>query len=473
MEAAGRTANGRWLARGLLFATALLVASMPSTGQGGWKAGAAKVDITPDEPIWLAGYGGRTKVSEEVIQHIYVKALALQDETGRTSVIVTSDLVGLSPSMIEKIVERAQQEYRLTRERLILNYSHNHSAPVTADVLHIYYDLDAQQKAAVDRYTRKLVDQYVEVIGRAIRELAPSTLAFEQGLAGFAVNRRRSRPGWRHVPGPVDPDVPVLSVRGADGKLRAMLFGYACHNTALGRYQVSGDYAGYAQEALEKAYPPAIALFLMGCGGDQNPLPRYQGDDPDLSHYSVELASMYGRILAGAVDLVLHGKMRPVSGPVSAAFDTVDIPFQKAPTRADLESALKQAGSAVQRRGLEYLLRTLDREGRLPTRYPYPVQVWRFGGSLTLIGLTGEPVVDYSLRFKVQYGWENTWVAGYNNELLSYIPSLRVLKEGGYEGTEDMTEYGLPAPYGHAIEELIAEKVDDLVRETRGNGEHR
>jgi len=118
---------------------------MPSTGQGGWKAGAAKVDITPDEPIWLAGYGGRTKVSEEIIQHIYVKALALQDETGRTSVIVTSDLVGLSPSMIEKIVERAQQEYRLTRERLILNYSHNHSAPVTADVLHIYYDLEARQ----------------------------------------------------------------------------------------------------------------------------------------------------------------------------------------------------------------------------------------------------------------------------------------------------------------------------------------
>jgi len=469
MRIARLTEKRRWFARGLLIATLLLVTAGSAMGQSGWKAGAAKVDITPKEPIWLAGYANRNRPSDGIIQHIYVKALALQDQTGKTSVIATSDLVGLSLSMVEAIAQGAQQKYGLTRDRLILNYSHNHSAPVTDDVLQIYYDLDAQQKAAVDRYTRKLLDQYVEVIGLSIQNLAPATLAFEQGLAGFAVNRRRSRPGLRHLPGPVDPDVPVLSVRGMDGKLRAILFGYACHNTTQGRYQVSGDYAGYAQEALEKVYPEAIALFLMGCGGDENPLPRYQGDDAELSHYSVELASMYGRILAAAVDLVLHGEMRLVSGPLKTAFDTVDVPFQKAPTRAELESALKQADSPLRRRGLEYLLGVLDREGSLAARYPYPVQVWQFDHSLTLIGLTGEPVVDYSLRFKGQYGWDDTWVAGYNNELLAYIPSLRVLKEGSYEGTEGMVEYGLPAPFGHAIEELIAEKVDELVRETGGS----
>jgi neutral ceramidase len=467
MGAGCLTENRRWFVHTLLVATVLLVPLRSARGESGWMAGAAKVDITPQEPIWLAGYGGRSKPSEVVIQHMFLKALALRDEAGKTSVIVTSDLVGLSPSMVETIVRRALQEYGLARDRLILNYSHNHSAPVTGDVLHVYYDLNAQQKAVVHGYTQKLLDQYTEVIGRSIQNLAPATLAFEQGLAGFAVNRRRSRPGLRHLPGPVDQDVPVLSIRGGDGKLRAILFGYACHNTTLGRYQVSGDYAGYAQEALEKVFPEAIALFLMGCGGDQNPLPRYQGDDPELSHYSVELASMYGRILAAAVDLVLHGKMRPVSGRLNTAFDTVDVPFQKVPNRAELESALKQADSPFRRRGLEYLLGVLDRDGKLPARYPYPVQVWQFGRGLRLVGLTGEPVVDYSLRFKGQYGWDDTWVAGYNNELLAYIPSLRVLKEGSYEGTEGMTEYGLPAPFGHAIEELIAEKVDELVRETR------
>lgn len=457
------------IAYGFVIATLLLSFSVLAQGQSEWKAGAAKVDITPTEPIWLAGYAARNKPSEEVLQHIYLKALALRNGTGKTSVIVTSDLVGLSLSMVETIRQRSQQKYGLTRGRLILNYSHNHSAPVTDDVLHLYYELNLQQKSVVDRYTKKLLDDYVEVIGSSIRNLAPATLAFEQGLAGFAVNRRRARPGLRHLPGPVDQDVPVLSVRGKHGRLRAILFGYACHNTTLGQYQVSGDYAGYAQEALEKVYPDAIALFLMGCGGDQNPLPRYQGNNPEMTHYSVELARSYGQILAAAVDLVLQGEMQPVSGPLKTAFDTVDVPLQKAPTREELQSTLQQADHAFERRGIEYLLAVLDREGKLPTSYPYPVQVWQFGRSLKLIGLTGEPVVDYSLRFKRQYGWEKTWVAGYNNELLAYVPSLRVLKEGSYEGTEGMTEYGLPAPFGEAIEELIAEKVAELVRRTSGS----
>ncbi len=355
--------------------------------QSGWKAGAAKVDITPQEPIALAGYGG-TRISQEILQPIYLKALAVQDQSGKIAVIVTSDLVGLSLSMVETIAQNAQEKYGLTRDRLILNYSHNHSCPVTGDVLFLYYDLDVSRKAVVERYTQRVLDQYIEVLGGAIRNLTPATLTFEQGLAGIAVNRRRSRPGGRRLPGPVDQDVPVLAVRGTDGKLRAILFGYSCHNTTLGRLQVSGDYAGYAQAALEKTYPGVIALFVEGCGGDANPLPRYQGDD--------------------------------------------------------------------------------DREGRLLQHYAYPVQVWQFGHSLTFIGLTAEPVVDYSLRFKGRYGWDTTWVAGYNNELLAYIPSLRVLNEGGYEGADAMLEYGLPAPFGHAIEETIAEKVDELVRETSG-----
>ena len=306
------------------------------------------------------------------------------------------------------------------------------------------------------------------MLGGAIRNLTPATLTFEQGLAGIAVNRRRSRPGGRRLPGPVDQDVPVLAVRGTDGKLRAILFGYSCHNTTLGRLQVSGDYAGYAQAALEETYPGVIALFVEGCGGDANPLPRYQGDDPALNHYSVELVSMYGKILATAVDLVLHGQMNPVSGPLKTAFDKADITFEKAPTRAALQAKLGQADDVRLRRELTYLLGVLDREGRLPQHYAYPVQVWQFGHSLTFIGLTAEPVVDYSLRFKGRYGWDTTWVAGYNNELLAYIPSLRVLNEGGYEGADAMLEYGLPAPFGHAIEETIAEKVDELVRETSG-----
>jgi hypothetical protein len=172
---------------------------------------------------------------------------------------------------------------------------------------------------------------------------------------------------------------------------------------------------------------------------------------------------MYGRILAIAAQQVLAGRMAPVEGPLRVAYGRAEIPFQKAPSREELV-ANRQRFTGARLRYSDYLLGVLDRDGRLPDRYPYPVQAWRFGGGLKLIGLTGEPVVDYCLRFKAQYGADDTWVAGYNNELLSYIPSLRVLKEGGYEGTDGMPEYGLPAPYDWPVEEAIAAKVDELLR---------
>ncbi|MCW5981501.1 MAG: neutral/alkaline non-lysosomal ceramidase N-terminal domain-containing protein [Bryobacteraceae bacterium] len=445
---------------------ALFTIAVIGTARAEWQAGAAKVDITPREPIWLAGYAGRTGPSKGVIQRIYVKALALKDNAGELSAIVTSDLVGLDNAMVEEIASRARSKHGVARERLILNYSHNHSCPVTGEVLRLYYDLQGRDKATVERYTEMLTGRFDEAIGRAVRNLAPAALAFEQGLAGFGVNRRRAR--RRDLPGPVDHDVPVLGVRDPRGALRAVLFGYACHNTALGGDQINGDYAGFAQAELEKRYPDAVALFLMGCGGDVNPLPRYQGSDPALAPYSVELASTYGRVLATAVDLVLHGKMKPVRGPVRTAMGTAELPLEAAPSREELQERLAAAGTPFARRQVRNLLDELDRHGKLADRAPYPVQVWQFGDDLKLIALTGEPVVDYSLRFKERYGWDNTWVAGYNNDLLAYIPSLRVLAEGGYEGTEAMGEYGLAAPFAPAVEEIIAAKVDALARAAAG-----
>lgn len=428
-----------------------------------WKAGAAKVNINPSESIFLAGYGGRTKPSEGILQDIWIKAAAFQDDTGAITVVTTADLVGLDVETIDEVSRRVQARYGIPRERLLFNYSHNHSCPVTGKVLHLYYTLTPEQSAAVARYTRKLYDWYVEAIGGAIATLAPADLSFEQGLAGFAVNRRRSRPGGRKLPGPVDQDVPVMAVRSGD-RLRALLFGYSCHTTALSGNKVNGDYAGYAQEELERAFPGAVALFVMGCGGDANPLPRVMSS---TEAEAVELASMYGRILAAAVKQVVRGKMKPIGGPLRVAYGVAEVPFQKAPTRETLLARRKTLQGPSLRYN-DYLLEKLQRDGKLEDRHPYPVHAWRFGEDLTLIGLTGETVVDYCLRFKREYGWENVWVAGYNNELLSYIPSLRVLREGGYEGTEGMAEYGLPAPYGFAVEEVIAQKVAELMAELGG-----
>ena len=421
----------------------LLAAGAPAAE---WKAGFAKTAITPTESIWMAGFAARTKPSEGVRQDIYVKALALDDGTGRTFVIVTADLVGITRAMSDEIVKRSG----VPRERLVVGASHSHSGPVVGRLDRPGFTLDERHAAVVRRYAPILLDNVVKTIAQAVRDLRPATLSFGQGFAGFAVNRRRVR--LRGLPGPVDHDVPVLAVRAPDGSLRAVVAGYACHATVLSDYQISGDWPGFYQEEFARAHPGAEAMFVAGCGADANPLPRN----------TVELARGYGRILAAAVDEVVRGKMAPVAGPIAAVFDTVDLPFAPPPTRAQLQAELASK-VAVRRENAAQLLAKLDRDGRLPDHYAYGIEVWRFGTALRWIVLSSEVVADYSLRLKGRYGWEDTWVSAYANDACGYIPSLRVLREGGYEGGEAMAYQGHPGPWGERVEEIIAAKVEELI----------
>lgn len=417
-----------------------------------WKAGVAKIAITPRQSLWMAGYGARTKASEGTAQGLYAKALALEDQTGKRAVLVTTDMLGFPATLSRRIAERVQKQYNLPRDRLLLSSSHTHSGPVVERTLAIAYcDMTPQQWAAVDTYTRELEDKIVRVIGDAIKDLSPARLSFGRSEVGFATNRRNEG-------GPVDYDVPVLRVEGQRGKLRAVVFGYACHNVTLGSdfYQYHGDYAGVAQERLETRYPGALALFVAGCGGDINPNPRL----------TIDITRQHGEALALAVGKAIGGSMQTVGGPLKAAWKEFPVAFATPPTREELQERLASDDKYV-RRHAEEMLRILKRDGHLATEYPYPLQVWQFGPDLTLVAMAGEVVVDYALRLKKELGPRPIWVAGYCNDVFAYIPSLRVLQEGGYEGGGAMIYYGQPGPFAPSVEETIVGKVHELVKEVQ------
>lgn len=427
------------------------------TAQAAWKAGAAKVAITPDESIWLAGYAARTRPSEGIRQPIYAKALALEDSSGRKSVLITLDLVSIRPRSTGPVIQHIADKYGIPRERVLFNVSHTHSAPIVGDFASYEPRMGeylAKQRDVIARYTAALPGKINAAVDEAISALTPATLQFEQGFAGFAVNRRRV--GKRHYPGPVDHDVPVLAVRAVNGDLKAVLFGYACHNTVLGDQMVNGDYAGYAQAALESRHPGAVALFVEGAGADSNPLPRR----------SVELAERYGQTLADSVDEVLRSKMRAVSDGLTTAFENVELKFQPAPAKAEFEKRLQSSDEFV-RHHAQRMLKRLETEGRIPDTYPYPVQAWRFGNEMTMLALGGELVVDYSLLFKGKYGWDNLWVAGYSNDIFGYIPSLRVWKEGGYEGGGAFQFSNFPGAFTDDVESRIVKKVDEVMAKVK------
>ena len=131
----------------------------------GWQAGVARVDITPSQSIWMGGYAARTHPSEGVRQHIFVKALALKDDTGAVTVLVTSDLLGFPGEVSAPIFSRVQQQFGLARERLVLNSSHSHSAPVVGHMLSPAYPYGEADMKIVSAFTTKLEDQVVGPIG--------------------------------------------------------------------------------------------------------------------------------------------------------------------------------------------------------------------------------------------------------------------------------------------------------------------
>jgi hypothetical protein len=426
-----------------------------------WQAGIARTVITPEEPLWLAGYGSR-RPSEGKRHDLWAKALALEDRNGRRAVLVTSDLVGLSQAMVERLVAASAERYGLERSQLLLTYSHNHCAPVTTDVLPDYYLLAPEEWKRVDAYSRHLESRLLHAIGEALSRLAPAQLSVGESETPFAVNRRNNREAevprllaeGEALQGPVDHSVPVLAVHSPEGELLTAVFGYACHPTTLSDNQWCGDYPGYAQLEVEERHPGAAALFWNGCGGDQNPLPRR----------SVALCDQYGRMLADAVEDALEKPRSPLAPDLRTAFQSVTLDFYRRPTPEELERDA-QSGNAVRSRWAKRMRSLLDAGAPIPKNCAYGVQVWRLGGEQLWIALGGEAVVDYALRFKGEYG-PRTWIAGYAHEMVGYVPSRRVWNEGGYEA-EFNYEYGwLAYRWTADTEERIAAAVEGLVRQT-------
>jgi hypothetical protein len=424
-------------------------------GKSDWKIGVARVKITPAFPVFLSGYASRKHPFEKVTADLYAKALALEDSSGHVAVLVTTDLLGLSAAVAEPVCQRLATKAGLKREQILLSSSHVHTGPALS--------LDPQPRdgqAAGDaqrtlEYTRQLQDQLVQVVQRALAKREPARLSWGSGVANFVMNRREFIPGGvilgANPRGPADRTVPVLRIDGPDGKPRAVLFGAATHNTTLTGtcYELCGDYAGFAQTYVEEHCAGAEALFLLGFAGDSDPYPRG----------TMALAREHGATLGKEVCRVLQTKLRPVRGPLKVAFGKADLPLQTPPSRAELEkqAARKQGQRAWLAR---QMLTALDRGEKLRTTYPAPVAVWQFGDDLTLVGLSGEVVVDYVALVEKALGPNRLWLSAYCNDVFGYLPSARVLSEGGYE-TRGLYAGGI-GQFDPRAQDVLVSTVRDL-----------
>jgi hypothetical protein len=428
--------------------TALLFCvTLPVVATGGapdtYDVGVAQIDITPTYPVRLSGFGFRRTESEGVTQRIWAKALAIDD--GTPAVLLTVDNLGIPARMVKEIAARLEKKTKLPGNRLAVTATHTHTAPMLTGVAPTLFGMPIpkEHQEHIDRYTSELTDKLEKVALAALADRKPARLHWGIGKVGFAINRRTKG-------GPVDHDLPILVVRDLKGKVRAIYVSYACHCVTLSNNKISGDWAGYAQELIQDNFPGAIALVSVGCGADSNPSSGVTGD-------KTEIASRQGAEIAREVKRLAGGYLTPVTGRITVAVRRFELPLADPPSREQWEAKAKRSDAIGYHARVN--LARLDRKEALKTKIDYCVQSWQFGDSLAMIFLPGEVVVDYSLRLKRELDGLRLWINGYANDAPCYIPSERVLKEGGYEGGGAMVYYDLPGPFRPGLEAKIIDAV--------------
>jgi hypothetical protein len=427
-----------------------------------WKVGLATTKITPEKPLWMIGYASpaRYRPSSGVLNDLYAKALAIESVRGRKGVLITVDLCVFRAPLAKAVVERIREKTGLAAEQILVCLSHTHSGPLLGyNYVDERFPMSDKEKHQTIAYTRELVDKLAGVAEAAFQDMRPARLSHAVGEVDFVVNRRRldSQGNYRgmgpYPAGDVDRSVPILCVDTPTGEPRAVIFGCACHNVTLGakNLKISGDFAGFAAEDIEQALPGVQAMFITGCAADANPNPRSTADQEQVVRHQ-------GEQLAAEVLRVVNGPREEIHGPLSLVRRDAVLPLAPVPPRDRLEEMAK--GPVWESYNARRMLRALDGGETLPTTYSVPLGVWQFGDDLTFVALSGEVVVDYVKLIREQFPGERLWIAAYCNEVFGYLPSRRILKEGGYE-TRGLAGDAIGF-FSPDVQELVVQQIKQL-----------
>lgn len=406
--------------------------------------GAAKVDITPRHPILLSGYAARQHQLQLNVRHrLWARAFAVSDSDSEPAILITVDNCGVPAIIRDKVVAALKEKHHISPERVTISASHTHGGPMLSGMLEnlLIREMTDAEREAVDGYTNELTQHLIEVASKAFMARQPAHLWHGKGTVDFAINRRSGMV--------VDHDLPILVAADLQGKPFAVISNYACHCVAASNgIQMTGDWAGCAVAEVERMNPDLIGLTTIGCAGDQNPSDKG----------GIEAAERQGKQLAVEVDRILATKLKLVEGKLRIRFRQIELPFDEIPDEATWEAKAEQKGIE----GFHALrqLKQLRQQGSLPQTLKYPVQTWRFGSDLAMVFLGDEVVVDYALLIKSKYDPERLWVSAYSNDVACYVPSERILREGGYEGGGAMVWYNQPTKFAPGLEKLILEEVD-------------
>ncbi|SDO37887.1 Neutral/alkaline non-lysosomal ceramidase, N-terminal [Paenibacillus sp. yr247] len=423
--------------------------------------GVAKVDITPEKPIPLAGYALRENFVFDAVNHpLYATIYFFQersenDTTISSSLLVSADLLWWGSDRMQGIYGRLQERWGISPNHVILNATHTHSGPQTSTYFPRIGMVDLD-------YLDTLEDKLFAGIELAWSTMEPVRVERGLGKCSIGIHRRKWFEGKimmkPNEEGPVDPEVNVIRFVKSDEITKAILVHYTCHPTTTNDNKVSFEFPGKAMQYVEQSIGNgSVAAFLQGCCGDIRPrLIRdgdfYRGGDYEVCHY--------GRQLADEVLSVLQTSMQQLAPrSLTGMRMTTLLNLQQLPGRDFLISLSKNDNSA---RSDWAALLLKEPERMLPYRNLEMTRL-DIAEGLSFLSFNGEAVVEYGLMIKAMSGGRILPVP-YSNGMIGYLPTRLQVEEGGYESNDFIVGFGLPAPFDAGLEDAIREQLSTLVK---------
>lgn len=427
-----------------------------------WQIGFAQGDITPKPGrVMMTGYG-HERHAVGTIAPLRAQALALKPAMGQTLLLITADVLGFDRTSVEAIRHSIAQAHGLPAAAIMLAASHTHWGPSTL------YRMNLSVGGINTWYLGEFENAMIALAGKALESLSPGKVGYTHMKAQVGHNRRIVKDGkvagWGPSPdNHYDHHTPIFVIERDVMPKRIVLVSHACHPTATGSVNKwSPDWPGAMRDWIEKKLGAGTAaMFAMGCGADAKTTYFDEQQKKFVFVADPKRSKKAGEKIGQEVVAHLRAStLEQLPGETGAGLGTGLITFGKGP---DIKKVVEMANgprNSCDTWWARQLLAYPDaRKG-----IKYEAQAWRFGDKLTLVGLESEVCSPLGPLTRSLAQTEQAAVFGYVNTDECYIPSKKIVEEGGYEGNTSHRAYFLPAPFTTKAEAEFSAVVKKAIK---------
>lgn len=412
----------------------------------------SRVDITPVMDVFMDGYGARNGLSKGVHDSIYANSLLLKDN-GSSFLILSMDILSIKREKADEIKQKIAAKYGLSGQNILIHATHVHSGPALAAKL---------SRGCIEEYVKFFDEQVMKSVDMCFKDTKTGTLYYGEGETYIGMSRRQRAGGEvRLAPAPdvpVDRKLSVVVIKDKNEKIAAVIFNCACHPATMGgdNYLISAEFPGVARKVIEESFPGSTSLFIQGACGDINPAVISKGSEYRQAYFSdVEFS---GKILANDVSQVIKYGLKKVEPSFGFHIRSLTLPIGE--YRMEYFREMAESGQEYRRKYGKYMLEKIEK-GEETKEVKYDLGIIRLASNLKMITFEGEVCSEYGVWIREFEPLVNIMIAGYSNGHKSYLPTKRILHEGGYEATVTYCWAGYPGPYAENVQDIVLNAVKE------------